>query len=600
MSWPWQFVNTDEAERLARRQTLDRYAGYAQISAFGPIFLVLVYRLAFWAIKTFESKRPVYAAVPESPARKIRRQSGLGAWEARYRLLQWWLGGDVVLFGQSWGRRDEWVFGLAWGWWMSVLSVLETGNGELVACSYLLSTQVLRRYVGGLPNWPLTRSTTDYLHLTKRVGVIAISQLPLQYLLSLKSLNPIAYVLKSSHEDVNRYHRALGRIVYGLLVVHAGLYLNYFVQMGLLLEKLTTSRAVITGVIGISSMAALYATAFHVIRNYSYRIFFITHLSVSLLIPPLIWFHAHTARIYLIEALVVFLADIVYRKTDTVTTTASLESVPETDLVKIILSVPMHKLDRFRKRPGSHVYLQIPGASRLSQSPLSKDYLVHEFLFNPFTVADVDTESSSLTLVARHLNGPMTSTLRQMAEDDGRPVSLSIEGPYGVSAHLPHLTGGKFDRVLLVAGGIGSTYTVPLYRAIVADSPNAKVQLVWAVRSLSEVAWTQSEKSTMSLSQDENIQIFVTGTEDLASVGQQPQGDGVELSPLPSSKEPKQQRSRPDLKKIVDDVFRHGQDERVAVLFCGPAQMGRDLRRHVGSWVHKGRAVLWHSEAFEW
>lgn len=369
-------------------------------------------------------------------------------------------------------------------------------------------------------------------------------------------------------------------------------------QVGVLLEKLTSSRVVITGIIGIWSMTFLYATAFNVIRDYSYRIFFITHLFVALLIPPLIWFHAHTARIYLMEALIVFFVDIIYRKIETVTTTASLESVPGTDLVKIILSIPMHKLDRFRKRPGSHVYLQIPGLSRLSQAPLSKDYLVHEFLFNPFTVADVDAESSSLTLVARHLNGPMTSTLRHLADADSKPVSLSIEGPYGVSAHFPRLTGGSFDRILLVSGGIGSTYTVPLYRAIVADSPNAKVQLVWAVRTLSEVAWTGNEKTKSLLSEDENIQIFVTGPRD--DSGPQADSDGVELSPLQVERESKQQRSRPDLKKVVDDVFRHGQNERVAVLFCGPAQMGRDLRRHVGSWVHKGRAVLWHSEAFEW
>lgn len=447
----------------------------------------------------------------------------------------------------------------------------------------------------------LTYSTTDYFHLTKRVGVIAISQLPLQYLLALKSLNPIAYVLRSSHEDVNRYHRALGRVIYGLLMVHAVLYMNYFVQKGTLLEKLTTSRAVITGVVGIWSMTLLYTTAFNLIREYSYRIFFITHLFVALLIPPLIWFHAHTARIYLVEALLVFFADIIYRKIDTVTTTASLELVPGANLVKISLSVPMHKLDRFRQRPGSHVYLQIPGAARLSQAPLSKDYLVHEFLFNPFTVADVDAESLSLTLVARHLNGPMTSTLRHLADADSRPVSLCIEGPYGVSTHLPRLTDGTFDRILLVSGGIGSTYTVPLYRAIAADSPNANVQLVWAVRTLSEIAWTGTEKCTSPFAEDENIQIFVTGTRDFAGTRQGVESDGVELSPLQVDQElMKQQRSRPDLRKIVDDVFRHGQNERIAVLFCGPGQMGRDLRRHVGSWVHKGRAVMWHSEAFEW
>lgn len=129
MSWPWKFVDLDDDGKQLRRHNLDKYAGYAQISAFGPIFLVLVYRLAIWALKAFSSKRTAYAEVPQSPARKIRRQTGLGAWEARHLLLQWWLGGEVVLFGQPWGRRDEWVFGLAWGLWMLVLSLLETGDG---------------------------------------------------------------------------------------------------------------------------------------------------------------------------------------------------------------------------------------------------------------------------------------------------------------------------------------------------------------------------------------------------------------------------------------------------------------------------------------
>lgn len=130
MGWPWKFVDLSEAEIKWRRQTLDRYSGYAQISAFGPVFLVLVYRLALWAIKTFDAKRAAYSAVPGSPSRKKRRQSSLGAWEARYRLCHWWAGDDVVIFGQQWGRRDEWIFGLVWGAWMAALSVLETGDGE--------------------------------------------------------------------------------------------------------------------------------------------------------------------------------------------------------------------------------------------------------------------------------------------------------------------------------------------------------------------------------------------------------------------------------------------------------------------------------------
>ncbi|ROW07211.1 hypothetical protein VMCG_03883 [Cytospora schulzeri] len=571
MGWPWKFVDLDDDAKDLRRQTLDRYAGYAQLSAFVPIVLFLLFRLIFWTLKTIEARRGSYNAIPASPSRKALRESSLGTWEARFRRLQWWLEDDAVFLGRTWGRKDEWVFGLAWGSWMVLLSVLETGD--------------------------------DYFHLTKRFGIIGVSQLPLQYLLALKSLNPVAFVFRSSHEHINRYHRVLGVVVYGLLLLHAIFYINFFVERSMLLEKLTTSRAVITGMLGIWCFNFLNATALRVIREYSYRLFFITHLTVAMIIPPLIWFHAKAARIFLVEALLVFLADIISRKIDTVTSMATLESIPGTSLVKITTSIPVKKANRFRSHPGSHIYLQVPAGSRPSTSPVSTDYLVHEFLFNPFTVAAVDEKTGDITLVCRHFGGPMTSTLKKLAKTDAHQnttqVPLAIEGPYGVPSYFPKLSGGDFDQILLVAGGVGATFTVPLYRALANDNPSTKVQLVWAVRSTSDVGWVLAGKDAKAFADNENVQVFVTGpTKDEDS--QEADRDGVELTTMNHDHEIKHQLMRPNLKKIVDDVFQQGRDERVAVLFCGPTEMGRDLRRHVGVWLRKGRVVFWHSESFGW
>lgn len=406
-------------------------------------------------------------------------------------------------------------------------------------------------------------------------------------------------MLRSSHEEINRFHRALGRIIYLLLSVHAILYLNFFIQKGILISKLTSSRAVQTGIIGILCFTFLGATALKFVRTYSYRIFFITHLIVALVIPPLIWFHAGPAKVFVVEALVVFLVDIVSRKLDTITSEATFEPIPASSLVKVTTSVPFQKIQRFRKAPGSHIYLQIPGISRLSQDPVSKDYLVHEFLFNPFTVASVDDENGEISLVARHQSGPTTSTLKQLAAeantDGSRHVSLAIEGPYGAVSYYPELTSGEYDRVLLVSGGVGATFTVPLYQALTHGSPTVKVQLVWAVANPSDAVWAK-DKNGILLSEDEGVQLFVTGTKGALD----PQDASVEMSTISEGREPKYARTRPDLRKIVDDVFKAGQEERVAVLFCGPTKMGQDLRRYVGVWVKKGRVVFWHSESFEW
>lgn len=120
----------DQDEIRLRRQTLDRYAGFAQLSAFLPVLFFVLYKLATWAFRAVEAKKGSYNAIPESPLRKVRRQGPLGVWESRYRHLQWWLGDDIVFLGRTWGQRDEWIFGLGWGFWMVILSVTGTGDGE--------------------------------------------------------------------------------------------------------------------------------------------------------------------------------------------------------------------------------------------------------------------------------------------------------------------------------------------------------------------------------------------------------------------------------------------------------------------------------------
>jgi len=34
------------------------------------------------------------------------------------------------------------------------------------------------------------------------------------------------------------------------------------------------------------------------------------------------------------------------------------------------------------------------------------------------------------------------------------------------------------------------------------------------------------------------------------------------------------------------------------VFVCGPAGMGRQVRKDVGRWVQRGRRVYWHAEEF--
>ena len=67
-----------------------------------------------------------------------------------------------------------------------------------------------------------------------------------------------------------------------------------------------------------------------------------------------------------------------------------------------------------------------------------------------------------------------------------------------------------------------------------------------------------------------------------------------------ASLEENARKGRPKVSAIMDKVFAlsRGDEERVAVLVCGPSGLGAGVRKEVGRWVIKGRDVFWHAEEF--
>ncbi|KAF2964719.1 hypothetical protein GQX73_g8854 [Xylaria multiplex] len=603
MGWPYQFVDLDAEQLQARRHTLDRYGLIAQLSALVPIALFLFYRFLAWGVaKATGSDRGSYAAVPDSPTLKRQRLSVVGLYSTNARKIAWWFGDDVVFLGWGWGPRDQIIGGVVWTMWLLALCVVGTGNGKIIA----LPTQYRIRCKDNKRPLKLIL-IADYIHLTRRFGIVGVSQFPIQYLLSLKSLNPIALALKSSHEEVNRWHRVLGRIIYIFVALHAIFYVNFYYQNSILGQKIR-SLVPALGFALIAAMSFLFGTALSLVRQYSYRVFFITHLLVALALPPAIYFHAHHASLYVWEALIVFLVDIAKRRFDTITTDTEVELIPGTDLVKLVGTIPRGKIDRFAKNPGTHIYLSIPSASRPGKNPIAPANLVFEFSFNPFSIAAVDENSGELTLVARQHDGPMTRAFAKFASKTSADskVKLSFDGPYGCAKRFPNLASPDFDRILLVAGGVGATFTLPLYRWILAENPTARVQMVWAVRAAGDATWPATGEGK-SITDDDNIQLFLTGdiVDNATDDARLSDDSDVELASLSDNGQqarqiPTYSNKRPDLQSIVDDVFRQGFEERIAVLVCGPEAMAQDLRYHVGAWVRRGRSVWWHNESFAW
>lgn len=129
MAWPYQIIfSFTEAEKLQRRDLLERYGLYAQLSALIPILAWNLYRLGIWFFSEQKSgsKTIDYSEVPSSPTLKRHSTSRQGSLVTKWRSIVWWLEGELA---PGWGLRGQWIAGVSWTTWLLFLCVHQTGVG---------------------------------------------------------------------------------------------------------------------------------------------------------------------------------------------------------------------------------------------------------------------------------------------------------------------------------------------------------------------------------------------------------------------------------------------------------------------------------------
>ncbi|KAF7713706.1 Uncharacterized protein PECH_000898 [Penicillium ucsense] len=376
-----------------------------------------------------------------------------------------------------------------------------------------------------------------------------------------------------------------------LIGLHGAWYLNFYLQKGILRDRLQHQHP-LTGLIALMMICTIATTSLGKVRRWSYRIFIYCHISAGLAIWLALLFHAKPLRLYAAQSLAIYAVDRVLRYYDTITASPIITEIPQTNLLKVVLPIAPRKLARFGTSPGQHIYLSFPVTNRW---PRWKSLLT-----NPFTVADIS--KGEITLVLRARQGPVTRMLQKHAGHVKGAPMLNIEGPYGGFPPMLELASGV-DRVLLVAGGIGATFILPVYMALQEQLGDDRIHFVWALKSAAEAGWTLDSEEQRLL-QRSNISIYLTGSNPIGNYGEVSDNNGVEMNALQHNNTAisglQTQTGRPDSRTLVDDMMSYRTEEGVAVIYCGPKSMGRELRYHAGRWVAKGRHVKWHEECFGW
>lgn len=410
------------------------------------------------------------------------------------------------------------------------------------------------------------------------------------------------WIFQLSHEELNPYHQSLGRIITLLFACHAALYLNFYIQIGALAKRLK-DRDVILGLCAISSLIIILLTSLARVRNRSYRLFFYLHVTISFVILPLAYFHVSHIRIYILEAAAVCVLLIIQRNVDEGTTLTTIHSISGTDLLKLSMKIPKD-LARKYFSPGSHVFLGVTQA----RQKLRK---------NPFTIAEITKEDHHMHLVVRSLRGT-TAMLKDMSSEP-QPCSITLEGPYGSAYYFPELS--EYDGVLLLAGGVGATFILPIYLSLVSaktqNRSTQSLQFTWAIKDPREAQWGIESILRDTGSIPESLELYLTGHQSLGSSTASKDGsvdesieleerqglladsdvldESVKVMPRDGIK-----TGRPQLGSLVDDFFVNVPGDKIAVLVCGPTGMGSALRREVGRWVGGEVDIFWHNEEFGW
>lgn len=409
------------------------------------------------------------------------------------------------------------------------------------------------------------------MHFVKRLGHVGIAQLPLHFLLAAKhGKAPIQYLLDSSHELLISWHEVSGGIIASSLFLHGSLYAQAFFDMGIFWTGIQKTN-IAAGLASLILITILGLTSTKLFRNISYTWFYQFHILAATGIIALIYFHVTYTRRYVLQCIAIVCVNAILRHFNSHKVNVQVTALPESNgLVEIKTKSGTSSIKDWL--PGQHVYLnQAPSAVELWAAK------------NPFTIVTIPGGKDGVTLVARQLSGN-TKNLNKLGQSQ-KEVNVSLEGPYGSSAYLKHAESS--NKVLLIAGGVGATFIVPVWRHLIQRrSKSQEVKLVWVVKKLGDAQWAFDYLQQSDIGAETSLtkHLYITeSSKDERDV----RDTGFILA-----------EGRPKIDDVIGSYITN-KTEKAAVIVCGPYGLTQSARGAVGVSIDKGANLIWHAEAFE-
>ncbi|WVQ82201.1 hypothetical protein IAT38_004329 [Cryptococcus sp. DSM 104549] len=433
------------------------------------------------------STRPASARKPRAARRRTtflgRAYTGVGAmvqslslWTLPMPDLTWWKGqvGDCC-------RRAYFTLGIS-----QIVLVLGY-MGAVVAC-FVVGAQLTQN--------------------SNRPGFLALAQLPLIILLTMKSPLPLPIFLPSlSYEHYNFLHRWTGRTMFVSATVHGGMWINQFLRYNEhdQISAAKTKR----GILAYALMGMVVITSLKPVRRKCYQLFWMAHVMFFTGFFAALSYHTPYSRKWVYACAAIYAYDLIVRMFRYRIKDATLVPVDDTLTMIHIPDCDAGWL------PTQHVLLRVLSGSGIFES-------------HPFTITNAPSTAFSASprgiILYAKIAGDWTRKLHDLARnveamevgDDleekerflakrdreggegggkswggmdhpGKKVQVMIDGPYGgLKMDL-----GEYENILLVGGGSGITFILgsieEALRVREKGRGPSKVDVAWVVKDLSTI-----------------------------------------------------------------------------------------------------------------
>ncbi|KAF5379489.1 hypothetical protein D9615_006545 [Tricholomella constricta] len=428
--------------------------------------------------------------------------------------------------------------------------------------------------------------------LGTRTGWISIAIMPFMFAFSSK-VNLIGMITGTPHEKLQVFHRWTAWIMYFTSLVHTFPFIQFNIGVGKMELVYATKSYYWTGVAALIPQTWLILMSWGPIRSRYYETFKKLHFLVTIIFMIFLFIHCNfrltswdyfwaTGGVYGITWLARFGLTL-FR--NGLGHTASFTLLPDRT-VRIL--IPTKTL---RWAPGQHYFVRF------------LDLGAHAGTSHPFTVASLP-DSGALEFHVRVREG-ITARMAAAAAAGGKTSAVSLDGPYGGV----HGSFEVYDRVVLLAGGSGASFTVPILLDLLAGLKAKKVKtkhvhFVWAVPSIESLECYQETLSTALKGVPEGaatVSFYVTGPERSSSPssGSIEKDDDAKLTGETLG-------GRPDVGEIVRAACKA--EGTVGVAVCGPDGFALDVRNAVAGCeleIACGRKtpctdIFLHTEAYSW